>query len=255
MLQKTVFLDRDGTINEEVSYLHKVEDFRFLPGVVEGMKRLYDSGFTLVVLTNQAGIGRGYYTEKDAENVHRFMREALAKEGVTLSGIYYCPHHPEAIPPYKVDCPCRKPKAGLFYQAEWDLLLRGKEKGETSTGTSVEKVERRNISDHSSVHSSPVQSAYTLSAKERAILEKENQSSPERKEWLSRSYMIGDKLLDCEAGLAFGVHPILLGTGYGAEERERARKEGKPAFPYFPSFLEAVDGILIGKNAERRSDE
>ena len=245
MLQKTVFLDRDGTINEEVSYLHKVEDFRFLPGVVEGMKRLYDSGFSLVVLTNQAGIGRGYYTEKDAENVHRFMREALAKEGVTLSGIYYCPHHPEAIPPYKVDCPCRKPKAGLFYQAEWDLLLRGKEKGETSTGTSVEKVERRNISDHSSVHSSPVQSAYTLSAKERAILEKENQSSPERKEWLSRSYMIGDKLLDCEAGLAFGVHPILLGTGYGAEERERARKEGKPAFPYFPSFLEAVDGILV----------
>ena len=245
MLQKTVFLDRDGTINEEVSYLHKVEDFRFLPGVVEGMKRLYDSGFALVVLTNQAGIGRGYYTEKDAENVHRFMREALAKEGVTLSGIYYCPHHPEAIPPYKVDCPCRKPKAGLFYQAEWDLLLREKAKRETSTGTSVEKVERRNISDHSSVHSSPVQSAYTLSAKERAILEKENQSSPERKEWLSRSYMIGDKLLDCEAGLAFGVHPILLGTGYGAEERERARKEGKPAFPYFPSFLEAVDGILV----------
>ena len=258
MLQKTVFLDRDGTINEEVSYLHKVEDFRFLPGVVEGMKRLYDSGFSLVVLTNQAGIGRGYYTEKDAENVHRFMREALAKEGVTLSGIYYCPHHPEAIPPYKVDCPCRKPKAGLFYQAEWDLLLREEEKGETPPGKSVEsveKVERRNISDLSTALSAPVQSAYTLSAKERAILEKENQSSPERKEWLSASYMIGDKLLDCEAGLAFGVHPILLGTGYGAEERERARKEGKPAFPYFPSFLEAVDGILIGKNAERRSDE
>ena len=258
MLQKTVFLDRDGTINEEVSYLHKVEGFRFLPGVVEGMKRLYDSGFSLVVLTNQAGIGRGYYTEKDAENVHRFMREALAKEGVTLSGIYYCPHHPEAIPPYKVDCPCRKPKAGLFYQAEWDLLLREKEKGENlprKSVESVEKVERRNISDLSTALSAPVQSAYTLSAKERAILEKENQSSPERKEWLSKSYMIGDKLLDCEAGLAFGVHPILLGTGYGAEERERARKEGKPAFPYFPSFLEAVDGILIGKNAERRSDE
>ena len=136
MLQKTVFLDRDGTINEEVSYLHKVEDFRFLPGVVEGMKRLYDSGFSLVVLTNQAGIGRGYYPEKDAENVHRFMREALVKEGVTLSGIYYCPHHPEAIPPYKVDCPCRKPKAGLFYQAEWDLLLREKAKRETSPGKS-----------------------------------------------------------------------------------------------------------------------
>ena len=247
MLQKTVFLDRDGTINEEVSYLHKVEDFRFLPGVVEGMKRLYDSGFSLVVLTNQAGIGRGYYTEKDAENVHRFMREALAKEGVTLSGIYYCPHHPEAIPPYKVDCPCRKPKAGLFYQAEWDLLLQEKEKGENlprKSLESVEKVVRRNISDLSTALSAPVQSTYTLSAKERAILERENQSSPERKKWISASYMIGDKLLDCEAGLAFGVHPILLGTGYGAEEREKAKKEGKPAFPYFPSFLEAVDGIL-----------
>lgn len=255
MLQKTVFLDRDGTINEEVSYLHKVEDFRFLPGVVEGMKRLYDNGFSLVVLTNQAGIGRGYYTEKDAENVHRFMREALAKEGVALSGIYYCPHHPEAIPPYKVDCPCRKPKAGLFYQAEWDLLLREKAKRKTPPGKSVEKVERRNISDLSTALSAPVQSAYTLSAKERAILEKENQSFPERKKWLSESYMIGDKLLDCEAGLAFGVHPILLGTGYGAEEREKARKEGKPAFSYFPSFIEAVDGILVGKNAERRSDE
>ena len=263
MLQKTVFLDRDGTINEEVSYLHKVEDFRFLPGVVEGMKRLYDSGFSLVVLTNQAGIGRGYYTEKDAENVHRYMREELAKEGISLSGIYYCPHHPEAIPPYKVDCLCRKPKAGLFYQAEWDLLLREKAKRETPPGKSVERaerVERRNTSDQSRVQSSPVQftpvqSAYTLSAKERAILEKENQSAPERKKWLSESYMIGDKLLDCEAGLAFGVHPILLGTGYGEEEREKARKEGKPAFPYFPSFIEAVDGILIGKNAERRSDE
>ena len=242
MLQKTVFLDRDGTINEEVSYLHKVEDFRFLPGVVEGMKRLYDSGFSLVVLTNQAGIGRGYYTEKDAENVHRYMREELAKEGISLSGIYYCPHHPEAIPPYKVDCPCRKPKAGLFYQAEWDFLLSKKAKRETPSGESVERaerVERRNTSDQSRV-----QSAYTLSAKERAILEKENQSAPERKKWLSESYMIGDKLLDCEAGLAFGVNPILLGTGYGAEEREKARKEGKPAFPYFPSFLEAVDGIL-----------
>ena len=254
MLQKTVFLDRDGTINEEVSYLHKVEDFRFLPGVVEGMKCLYDSGFSLVVLTNQAGIGRGYYTEKDAENVHRFMREALAKEGVTLSGIYYCPHHPEAIPPYKVDCPCRKPKAGLFYQAEWDFLLSEKAKREIPSRESVERVEE-STSDQSRVQSAPVQSAYTLSAKERAILEKENQSAPERKKWLSESYMIGDKLLDCEAGLAFGVHPILLGTGYGAEEREKARKEGKPVFPYFPSFLEAVDGILVGKNAERRSDE
>ena len=133
MLKKTVFLDRDGTINEEVSYLHKAEDFRFLPGVVEGMKLLYGHGFQLVVITNQAGIGRGYYTEEDAELLHRYMREELRKQGILLQGIYYCPHHLEGLPPYNTDCFCRKPKAGLFYQAEWDMLTEER----NSTGKTI----------------------------------------------------------------------------------------------------------------------
>ena len=237
MLKKTVFLDRDGTINEEVSYLHKAEDFRFLPGVVEGMKSLCEHGFQLVVITNQAGIGRGYYTEEDAERLHRYMREELKKQGIFLEGIYYCPHHMEGLPPYNIDCSCRKPKAGLFYQAEWDMLL-----------------EERNGAGKTTM---PIHSSYHLTAREEALLEEENRSLPERKNWLSSSYMIGDKLLDCLAGENFGVKSILLGTGYGKEEREKAKrdtarfthdtryeKEGKQDISYFPTFLEAVYSII-----------
>ena len=229
MLKKTVFLDRDGTINEEVSYLHKAEDFRFLPGVVEGMKILYEQGFQLVVITNQAGIGRGYYTEEDAERLHRYMREELKKQGVHLQGIYYCPHHLEGLPPYNTDCPCRKPKTGLFYQAERDMLLEER----NSTGRSME-----------SIHTMRIHSPYRLTAQEEAQLEEENRTLPDRKSWLSSSYMIGDKLLDCLAGGNFGVNPILLGTGYGKEELEKAKKEGKQDFSYFPTFLDAAKAIV-----------
>ena len=244
MLKKTVFLDRDGAINEEVSYLHKAEDFRFLPGVVEGMKLLYEHGFQLVVITNQAGIGRGYYTEEDAELLHRYMREELRKQGILLQGIYYCPHHLEGLPPYNMDCSCRKPKAGLFYQAEWDMLTEER----NGAGRSIKeqnKVDReKELSCIESIHTMPIHSPYRLTAREESLLEEENRTLPERKKWLSSSYMIGDKLLDCRAGKNFGVNPILLGTGYGKEELEKAKKEGKQDFSYFPTFLDAVKAIL-----------
>ena len=237
MLKKTVFLDRDGTINEEVSYLHKAEDFRFLPGVIEGMKLLYEHGFQLVVITNQAGIGRGYYTEKDAELLHRYMREELRKQGILLQGIYYCPHHLEGLPPYNTDCFCRKPKAGLFYQAEWDMLTEER----NSAGKTIEK----ELSGIESVaHTIQIHSPYRLTAREEAELEEENRTLPDRKSWLSSSYMVGDKLLDCLAGGNFGVNPILLGTGYGQEELKKAKKEGKQDFSYFPTYLDAVKAIL-----------
>jgi len=232
MLKKTVFLDRDGTINEEVSYLHKAEDFRFLPGVVEGMKLLYEHGFQLVVITNQAGIGRGYYTEEDAERLHRYMREELKKEGIFLQGIYYCPHHLEGLPPYNIDCSCRKPKAGLFYQAERDMILEERNKEDALAPIRKPKIDES------------IQSAYRLTEREYKKLEEENRSLSERKNWLSSSYMIGDKYLDCKAGSEFGVKSILLGTGYGKEELEKAKKEGKQDFSYFPTFLDAVKAIL-----------
>ena len=232
MLKKTVFLDRDGTINEEVSYLHRAEDFRFLPGVVEGMKLLYEQGFQLVVITNQAGIGRGYYTEKDAELLHRYMREELKTQGIFLQGIYYCPHHLEGLPPYNIDCSCRKPKAGLFYQAERDMILEERNKEDALAPIRKPKIDES------------IQSAYRLTEREYKKLEEENRSLSERKNWLSSSYMIGDKYLDCKAGSEFGVKSILLGTGYGKEELEKAKKEGKQDFSYFPTFLDAVKAIL-----------
>lgn len=217
-LRKTVFLDRDGTINEEVSYLHKVADFRFLPHVLEGLSILSKAGFQLVVVTNQAGIGRGYYGEKDAEVLHSYLQEELRKREIFLKGIYYCPHHPKGIGAYQRECDCRKPNPGMLYQAEWDLL-RGNEAVP------------------------PIQSPYRLSREEREALEQEHKQA-ERKAWLSHSYMIGDKILDCEAGENFGVQPILLATGYGKEEKRKLEEEGKPCPPYFENLEEAARWIV-----------
>ena len=106
-------------------------------------------------------------------------------------------------------------------------------KERNSTGRSME-----------SIHTMRIHSPYRLTAQEEAQLEEENRTLPDRKSWLSSSYMIGDKLLDCLAGKNFGVNPILLGTGYGKEELEKAKKEGKQDFSYFPTFLDAVKAIL-----------
>ena len=114
-MDRVVFLDRDGTINEEVEYLYRPEDLRFLPGVPEAIKRLNGAGFKVVVITNQAGVARGYYTEADVERLHSYMNRLLEEKGAHIDGFYYCPHHPEhGIGEYKKDCECRKPKTGMF---------------------------------------------------------------------------------------------------------------------------------------------
>ena len=158
-MEKIVFLDRDGTINEEVNYLHRTEDLKFLPGVPEALRLLKEVGFKLVVVTNQAGVARGYYTCADVEHLHAYMNEELKKYGAEIDAFYYCPHHPvHGIGIYKKVCQCRKPGTGMFLQAE-----------------------------------------------ERFRIDK------------AHSYMIGDKLLDVEAGVNYGVPGILVGTGYGAD--------------------------------------
>ena len=90
----TVFLDRDGTINEEVNYLHRPEDLRLLPGAAQAIRLWNENGFRVVVVTNQAGVARGYYTEADVENLHRYMNQVLARDGAHIDAFYYCPHHP-----------------------------------------------------------------------------------------------------------------------------------------------------------------
>ena len=94
-LHKAVFFDRDGTINSDEGhyYIYKPEDFVFNPGVVEGMKRLQDAGYLLFVITNQGGVAKGIYTCEDVDRVHAYMCSELAKQGIQLTKIYYCPHH------------------------------------------------------------------------------------------------------------------------------------------------------------------
>lgn len=122
MQYRIAFLDRDGTINKEKNYLYKIKDFEFLPGVISGLRKLQQAGFLLVVVTNQSGIARGFYTEKDLEILHKWMLCELEQEGIKIEKIYYCPHHPNAeIKKYRIDCSCRKPKTGLFWCAISEL--------------------------------------------------------------------------------------------------------------------------------------
>ena len=119
---KAVFLDRDGTINVEVQYLSQVKDFQFIPGVPWALKCLKDAGFLLVVVTNQSGIGRGYYDEAALDSIHSHMHEDLAKFGASIDACYFCPHHPEhGTGDYRKECGCRKPLPGMLQQAALDL--------------------------------------------------------------------------------------------------------------------------------------
>ena len=120
--KKAVFLDRDGTINVEVQYLSNVEEFQFIPGVPWALKRLKDAGFLVVVVTNQSGIGRGYYDEAALHSIHDHMHAELESYGVAIDACYFCPHHPEhASGDYLQECSCRKPLPGMLLQAAEEL--------------------------------------------------------------------------------------------------------------------------------------
>ncbi len=94
-LRKAAFLDRDGVINKDKAYVHRWEDFEFVPGAVEGMRRLQQAGYALMVVTNQSGLALGYYTEDQYQTLTSRLRQELAAQGVTLSGVYHCPHQPQ----------------------------------------------------------------------------------------------------------------------------------------------------------------
>ena len=120
-MNKAIFLDRDGTINVEKNYLFRKEDFEFLPGVIDALKKLQEAGYILIIITNQSGIARGYYTEKDFEILNRWMLSELKNRGVIIAKVYYCPHLPDAeVAEYRRDCECRKPKLGMYMQAVRD---------------------------------------------------------------------------------------------------------------------------------------
>jgi D-glycero-D-manno-heptose 1,7-bisphosphate phosphatase len=146
------FLDRDGVINEDRNYVYRVEDFQFLPGVLDACREFVRAGYLLVIVTNQAGIARGYYDTRDFEKLTAWMRERFLEAGAPLAAVYHCPHHPEAsIESLRVACDCRKPAPGLILQAARELGID-----------------------------------------------------------LGRSFLVGDKLSDIEAGRAAGVGKCFL---------------------------------------------
>lgn len=111
---KAIFLDRDGVINVEVGYLSNPDDFEFIEGSIEALKIFTKKNFLLIVTTNQAGIARGYYTEEILNTIHNKMKSILKSCNVTLTDIYYCPHHPE----FTGHCECRKPNPGMILRAK-----------------------------------------------------------------------------------------------------------------------------------------
>ena len=193
-MERVIFLDRDGTLNEEVNYLYRKEDLRILEGVPGAIRKLKARGFKIVVVTNQAGVARGYYKEEDVKKLHSYMNELLAASQGAIDHFFYCPHHPyHGIGAYKCRCHCRKPETGLLEMAEQYY--------------NVDK---------------------------------------------ERSWMVGDKWTDIQAGIRYGVRTALVGTGYGAEvHREQMllmeghRKEGGlPYDIYAETFADAAREIL-----------
>lgn len=120
-MRKVLFLDRDGVINQDVHYLHRIEDLVFVDGAKEALANAVALGYDLIVVTNQSGVGRGYYTEEDVNRLHDYMNQELTKVGAPILRFYYCPHLPGApLALYDKDCQCRKPKPGMLLQAMSD---------------------------------------------------------------------------------------------------------------------------------------
>jgi D-glycero-D-manno-heptose 1,7-bisphosphate phosphatase len=182
-----VFLDRDGTICEEVGYVNHLSRSRLLPRSAEAIRLINQSGALAVVTTNQSGVARGYFSRDLVEAVHAQLRSAVESSGARLDAIYYCPHHPtEGSPPWRAECDCRKPRPGM-----------------------IERATREHRID------------------------------------LQHSWVVGDGVVDIEAGAALGVPGVLVLTGYGRGlvEHQRHRFKTEPVH-VAEDLLEAVRFIL-----------
>ncbi len=124
MKRPAVFIDRDGTISEEVGYVNHPSRYKVFPFAAEAVRRLNEAGWRAVLVTNQAGVARGYFAEEMIGAVHDILIRELAREGARLDAIYYCPHHPSVGDErYRIDCECRKPKPGLVFRAAGELEI------------------------------------------------------------------------------------------------------------------------------------
>ena len=115
-LNKAIFLDRDGTLNYDYGYVHDMDHFQLLPGVLETLLQLEAAGYLLIIITNQSGIGRGYYSEEDYLRFEKQIEQFFDSYEIHITATYHCPH-------YQENCNCRKPKVGLFYRAANDYNI------------------------------------------------------------------------------------------------------------------------------------
>jgi D-glycero-D-manno-heptose 1,7-bisphosphate phosphatase len=124
MTNRAIFLDRDGTLNEEDGFIASPEQFQLYGFAAEAVRLINQSGWKAIVLTNQSGVARGYLTEPELIKIHERMEKSLRLQGARIDAIYYCAHHPDyGSPPYRLDCDCRKPKPGLVERAARDFNL------------------------------------------------------------------------------------------------------------------------------------
>lgn len=144
-MTKAVFFDRDGVLNVDKNYLYKIEDFEWQIDAMQAIKFLKDQGYLVVVVTNQSGVARGYYTEQDVHSLHSHMQAELANIGTNIDAFYHCPHLPDAsVSEYALECNCRKPAPGMIIRActEYDIdpqlsFLIGDKKRDIEAGEAV----------------------------------------------------------------------------------------------------------------------
>lgn len=185
-----VFIDRDGTINIDGGYINHLENFIIYPFAAQAIRMLNVAGYKAVIITNQSGIGRGFYTIDVMNKLHSKMNALFAAQGAHIDGIYYCPHDVNAkVEEFRQDCACRKPKTGMFEQAAAELPIDRK-----------------------------------------------------------RTYFIGDKYSDMQAGFSFGCKTVMVNTGYGRGEYElKSHKWQRMPDARAENLLEAVNLILHHK--------
>jgi D-glycero-D-manno-heptose 1,7-bisphosphate phosphatase len=182
-----VFLDRDGTLIEEVGYLRDPSAVRILPGVADALRLLSRERFLLAVVSNQAGLAKAKFTGAEMEAVHRRFVSAFGAEGVVFDAVEYCPHHPEgSVEEYRLACGCRKPGTGLA-----DGILS-----------------RLRVPD----------------------------SCPR--------FVVGDKMSDVSMGIRLGAATVLVGTGYGNEEKSSGERVGIAPDAFLPGMREAAGWIV-----------
>jgi D-glycero-D-manno-heptose 1,7-bisphosphate phosphatase len=180
-----VFVDRDGTLNEEVEFLRTPEELSLIPGAAAAVRTLNTLGIITCVISNQSGVARGYLTEDDLIPIHARLEEELQAGGAHVDRIYYCPHHPtEGDFPYKIACDCRKPNPGMLKKGEIELGID-----------------------------------------------------------LRRSFVIGDRIADIQAGQAVGARTVLVLTGYGKASLAECQHERVTPDFIAPSIVEAVEFI------------